>query len=268
VVSGRRESPAGPRRDPEAESHLRETSAASPREPEGRTRLRELLAGATLDAGASLLGARLVRDDGHARRSARIVEVEAYIGEDDRVSHARFGRTARNAVMYGEPGTAYVYLVYGMHDCLNIVTEPVGRPAALLVRAVEPLEGIAQMRASREARAVARRRPGATRPRRHVADGRLGSGPGLVCAIFDIDRSLTGADLLAPDSPVRLEPRPAGEPRPTPVASPRVGVGYAGEPWTVLPWRLSIADHPSVSRPLPRDSGLVPASRLDDAEPA
>jgi DNA-3-methyladenine glycosylase len=224
--------------------------------------LRAILAGPTLDAGAALLGARLVRDDGTDRRSARIVEVEAYIGEEDRASHARFGRTARNAVMYGEPGTAYVYLVYGMHDCLNIVTEPVGRPAALLIRAVEPIAGIDDMRTSREARAVARRRSAARAAAasrvvsngtgRRVPDLRLGSGPGLVCAIFDIDRSLTGTDLLSPDSAVRLEPRPAAERPPSLLATPRVGVGYAGEPWTLVPWRLSIAGHPSVSRPIPR----------------
>lgn len=219
--------------------------------------LRALLAGPTLDAGRGLLGARIVRDDATGRRVVRIVEVEAYIGEGDRASHARFGRTARNAVMYGPPGTAYVYLVYGMHDCLNIVTEPAGHPAALLVRAVEPIEGIERMRADRARRAQERRRVAAPAPEvappsaTHVADLRLGAGPGLVCAILDLDRSLTGADLLAPDAAVRLEPRPLGQPEPDIVASVRVGIGYAGEPWTTVPWRLSIAGHPSVSRPTP-----------------
>ncbi len=221
--------------------------------------LREVLAGPTLEAGRGLLGTQLVRDDATGRRVARIVEVEAYIGEDDRASHARFGRTARNGVMYGSPGTAYVYLVYGMHDCLNIVTEPVGWPAALLVRAVEPLEGLDLMRASRARRAIERRRAlpsslaggaahGGARP---TADLRLGSGPGLVCAILDLDRRLTGHDLLDPGAAVRIEPRPSNEPAPAVVASPRVGIGYAGEPWTSRPWRLSIAGNPSVSRPWP-----------------
>ncbi len=221
--------------------------------------LRELLAGPTLDAGRGLLGARLVRDDETGRRVARIVEVEAYIGEGDRASHARFGRTARNAVMYGAPGTAYVYLVYGMHDCLNIVTEPVGTPAALLVRAVEPLEGLDLMRESRDRRAGERRRvaaPIVTKAGPSAA--RLGSGPGLVCAIFGIDRSLTGADLLDERAAVRLEPRPDGEPAPDVVASERVGIGYAGEPWTSRPWRLSIAGNGSVSRPLPWAAGSPP----------
>jgi len=156
--------------------------------------------------------------------------------------------------MYGPPGTAYVYLVYGMHDCLNIVTEPEGRPAALLVRAVEPIAGIERMRASRRERATSRRKsvpPAAFEAATVIPESRLGSGPGLVCAIFEIDRSLTGRDLLDPAGVVRLEPRPANEPEPDVVAGPRVGVAYAGEPWVTVPWRLAIRGNPSVSRPKP-----------------
>ena len=199
---------------------------------------------------------------------ARIVELEAYIGEDDRASHARFGRTARNAVMYGPAGIAYVYLVYGMHDCLNIVSDAVGRPAALLVRAVEPLEGLDAMRAARAKRTVLRRRTARTAPDadrealiaaaadrlRAVPDARLASGPALVAAAFDLDRSLTGTDLFDPASPVRVEPRRAADPTPRIIASPRVGIGYAGPVAMGRPWRLSIADHPSVSRPRPSAS--------------
>jgi len=199
---------------------------------------------------------------------ARIVEVEAYIGEDDRASHARFGRTARNAVMYGPAGIAYVYLVYGMHDCLNIVSDAVRRPAALLVRAVEPLEGLDAMRAARAERTVLRRRTARTAPDadrealiaaaadrlRAVPDARLASGPALVAAAFDLDRSLTGTDLFDPASPVRVEPRRAADPTPRIIASPRVGIGYAGPVAMGRPWRLSIADHPSVSRPRPSAS--------------
>ena len=199
---------------------------------------------------------------------ARIVELEAYIGEDDRASHARFGRTARNAVMYGPAGIAYVYLVYGMHDCLNIVSDAVRRPAALLVRAVEPLEGLDAMRAARAERTVLRRRTARTAPDadrealiaaaadrlRAVPDARLASGPALVAAAFDLDRSLTGTDLFDPASPVRVEPRRAADPTPRIIASPRVGIGYAGPVAMGRPWRLSIADHPSVSRPRPSAS--------------
>ena len=146
------------------------------------------------------------------RRVGRIVEVEAYIGRDDRASHARFGQTARNAVMFGPAGRAYVYLVYGMYDCLNVVTEPDGAPAAVLVRAVEPLEGIerdarrphrpldrptAQPDAPSGAAAAERDRAPAAR--------RLASGPGLVAAAFGLDTGWTGLDLCDPASPLRLE---------------------------------------------------------------
>jgi DNA-3-methyladenine glycosylase len=167
--------------------------------------------------------------------------------------------------MYGPPGIAYVYLVYGMHDCLNIVSEPVGHPAALLVRAVEPVTGIDAMRRARAERSVSRRRAAAvddhaTRTSRasaaadrlrSVPDQRLAAGPALVAGAFELDRSLTGTDLFDPASPVRVEPRPATEREPRIVASPRVGIAYAGPDWTEWPWRLSIAGHPSVSRPRP-----------------
>jgi DNA-3-methyladenine glycosylase len=206
----------------------------------------------TLGAARALLGWRLVRDDASGRRVGQIVELEAYIGEGDRASHARFGRTARNAVMYGPPGRAYVYLVYGMHDCLNIVTEAAGRAAALLVRAVEPIEGADLMRAARQHRAAARRRaPVAREVASAEPDVRLASGPGLVCAAFDLDRGLTGADLFDPRASIRVEAPPAGEPAPRVVTGPRIGVAYAGEPWTTVPWRFAIEGHPAVSRPAP-----------------
>jgi DNA-3-methyladenine glycosylase len=189
-------------------------------------------------------------------RRGRIVEVEAYIGEDDRASHARFGRTARNAVMYGPPGIAYVYLVYGMYDCLNIVTEPVGSPAAILIRAVEPIDGEHVMRLARLERSVARLRSrtatanGAEATRlASLPKSRLAAGPGLVAAAFGIDRSLTGHDLLAPDGRIRLELPPPGEPGPHIVATPRLGIDFAGRPWTEVPWRFTIDRHPSVSGP-------------------
>jgi DNA-3-methyladenine glycosylase len=192
----------------------------------------------------------------------RIVELEAYIGEEDLASHARFGPTARNAVMHGPPGIAYVYLVYGMYDCLNIVTEPAGRPAALLVRAVEPLEGIEAMRSARLA-GWRRRRKGqssdaeAAEAARLAAlpAERLASGPGLVAAAFGIDRTMTGLDLLDPSSPLRIEAAPPHEPRPAIETTPRIGIGFAGAPWTDVPWRFVIAGHPSVSGPGSRRTG-------------
>jgi len=156
--------------------------------------------------------------------------------------------------MYGPPGRAYVYLVYGMHDCLNIVTEPDGSPAALLVRAVEPLDGAALMRTARMRRAVERRRAtsrdtGAPDGTGAIADHLLAAGPGNVCAAFALDRSLTGHDLFDPAATIRVEPPPATEPAPIVVAGPRVGVAYAGGPWTDVPWRFAIRGNPAVSRP-------------------
>ena len=214
-----------------------------------------MLAGPTLDAARALLGARLVRDslpgdadaglsdDGH--RIGRIVEVEAYVGLEDRASHARMGPTPRNAVMFGSPGIAYVYLVYGMYHCLNVVTEPAPRPAALLIRAVEPLAGHPAMR---EARAAARRPRTRTSTVRDIRDARLAAGPGLVAAAFSIDRSDTGLDLCDPASPLRLEARPAGESPPVVETTRRVGIAYAGDPWATVPWRFIVPGSPSLSR--------------------
>ena len=184
------------------------------------------------------------------------MEVEAYIGQDDRASHARFGETARNRVMFGPPGRAYVYLVYGMYDCLNVVTEPEGWPAALLIRAVEPVEGIDAMRLDRIARARTRHRARcldrhateAERVRRLPA-ARLASGPGLVGAAFGLDTRWTGIDLCDPLSPLRLERASDGDAATTVLATPRIGIDGAGEPWTSVPWRLSLAGNPSVSGP-------------------
>jgi DNA-3-methyladenine glycosylase len=207
-------------------------------------------------AARRLLGSLLVRDDDYGRRVGRIVELEAYSGPDDRASHARAGRTARNAVMFGPPGIAYVYLVYGMYDCLNVVTGPEGTASALLIRAVEPLEGIDAMRADR-ARMATTRRPSVARDAAgerdrlaRLPDARLASGPGLVGAAFGIDRSLTGTDLCDAASPLRLEAPTRSIPDAAIRATPRIGVAYAGEPWTSKPWRLVVAGHPSVSGPL------------------
>jgi DNA-3-methyladenine glycosylase len=222
---------------------------------------RERLAGSTLAAARFLLGLLLVRDPdpgesgvtgiSHERRIGRIVEVEAYLGTDDQASHARMGRTARNEPMFGDPGRAYVYLVYGMHHCLNVVTEAPGRPAAVLIRAVEPVEGSERMREARLAN-LATRGPtpeAMDRARARLAlgpDTRLAAGPGLVGACFSVDRSHSGLDLCDPASPLRLE-LPAVLTEMEIEATPRVGVAYAGEPWASRPWRLLDAASPSLS---------------------
>jgi DNA-3-methyladenine glycosylase len=184
------------------------------------------------------------------------VEVEAYIGRDDQASHARFGETARNRVMFGPPGRAYVYLVYGMYDCLNVVTEPENAPAALLIRAVHPLEGIERMRLDRISRAESRRKmrgpdriAAETERIGRLAADRLASGPGLVAAAFGLDTGWTGTDLCDVASPLRLEAAPADEPAAAIATGPRIGIAGSGLPWTAVPWRLSLVGDRSVSRP-------------------
>ena len=159
-------------------------------------------------------------------------------------------------MMFGRPGRAYVYLVYGMYDCLNIVTEAEGRPAAILVRAVEPLEGADAIRDARLAWWRARRKGGDVNARtreearlRAAPEAALARGPGLVAAGFAIDRSMTGLDLLDPASPLRVEAAPVGEPRPEVVATPRVGIAYSGSPWTEVPWRFVDPASAAVSGP-------------------
>jgi DNA-3-methyladenine glycosylase len=215
----------------------------------------ERLAGDTLLAARRLIGARLVRGSGPNSRIGRIVEVEAYIGREDLASHARTGPTRRNATMFGPPGRAYVYLVYGMYHCLNVVTEIEGRPAAVLIRAVEPLVGADLMRAARLERLG--RRSGAPAqaanaeergdpPGSRLPDSRLASGPGLVCVAFSIDRSDDGLDLCDPASDLRLGTAPEGEALPI-EPGPRVGIDYAPEPWLSHPWRFFVPGNASVS---------------------
>jgi len=200
---------------------------------------------------------RLVRDDALGPRIGRIVEVEAYAGPEDRASHARPGRNRRNAAMFGPPGHAYVYRVYGMHRCLNVVTGPDGAAAAVLIRGVEPLAGIEAMRAARLERALASRPraradPAAARLRlARLPAALLAAGPALVAAAFSVDVAEDGSDLLDPAAALRLEPAGPVEPAATIVAGPRVGVAFAGEPWTSIAWRFAVAGNPAVSRPRP-----------------
>jgi DNA-3-methyladenine glycosylase len=175
-----------------------------------------------------LLGSRLIRAAADGTVAGRIVEVEAYRGPEDLAAHSARGRTPRNAVMFGAPGHLYVYLIYGLHNCLNVVAGPGDKPEAVLIRALALDEGLE----------LARARRGAS-----VPDRRLASGPGNVGRALAVDRGLNGADLRA--GPVRLEPRTAS---PLPVSrGPRIGVGYAG-PWADRPLRFWITDDPHVSR--------------------
>lgn len=165
------------------------------------------------------------------RRAGTIVEVEAYEGALDPASHAFGGPTARNRIMFGRAGRLYVYRSYGIHWCANIVCGPDGEASALLVRAVEPLAGIAEMWADR---------PKA----RRLTD--LGSGPGKLCAALGIDGSHNGTDLLDPHAPVRLVDAGPAQ-RHEVVTGTRVGITKAVD----RPWRFAVRDHPHVSRPRP-----------------
>lgn len=191
---------------------------------------RDFFARDTLTVARELLGQRLVRLLDGERLSGCIVEVEAYVGEEDQACHARSGRTERNASMYGPPGCAYVYFVYGMHYCLNVVTEREGFPAAVLVRALEPLTGVEIMRAHRGGR----------------GDVELTSGPARLCQALAIDRRFDGADLCAPDVDLFVE-RDARVPEGAVAAGPRVGV-RGDEAALAAPWRFCIRDSRYVSR--------------------
>lgn len=181
---------------------------------------------ATLLARA-LLGCRLVHASPAGVVGGRIVETEAYRGPEDLAAHSSRGRTVRNAVMFGPPGFLYVYLIYGLHHCLNVVAGPGDKPEAVLIRALAIDEGVD----------VARVRRG-----EGVPDRRLACGPGNVGRALGIDRTHNGSDLLA--GPIRVEP---GRPPRRVVRGPRVGVDYAAA-WTARPLRFWIADDPHVSR--------------------
>lgn len=176
----------------------------------------------------ALLGTLLVRRRGATLLVGRIVETEAYVGEADRACHAFAGPTTRNAVMYGEPGHAYVYFVYGMHDMLNVVCRPAGEPEAVLVRAVEPLFGLEAMRRRRRAR----------------RDLDLANGPGKLCRAFAITRAQNGADLAGPELWIAPGWRRRGE---TLGRGPRIGVDYAGAD-AQRPLRFYLEGNPCVSR--------------------
>lgn len=143
--------------------------------------------------------------------------------------------------MFGPPGLAYVYLVYGMYHCLNVVTEPEGRAAAILVRAAEPVLGVEAMRAAR--RSASRRRPAAGDV------SRLASGPGVLCRAMSITRADSGLDLLDPDGPLRLELPAEPLPAARVAATARVGIDYAPEPWRGIAWRFLDRESPAVSGP-------------------
>jgi DNA-3-methyladenine glycosylase len=186
----------------------------------------------TLDVARDLIGKLLVYKSPQGTTAGAIVEVEAYIGEDDPACHAAPGPTERNAPLYGPPGRAYVYLNYGLHDMMNCVTEPEGSPAAVLIRALEPLEGLELMR---RRRAQAKWRKG----KPPVADHELCRGPGNLCRAMGI--TLADNKRLLTRGPLTIHDRgiAAGEI----VWSPRIGIRVGTE----HQWRATLKGHRSVS---------------------
>ena len=180
-----------------------------------------------LDLAPELLGMLLSHDGPDGRVAGEIVEVEAYLGPEDLAAHSARGQTPRNAVMFGPPGHLYVYLVYGIHHCINVVCGPGDKPEAVLIRAAAVSDGLDAARARRGL----------------VPEHRLAAGPGNLALAFGIDRRLDGADLV--EGPVRIGPRVE---RPRVAARPRIGVGYAGE-WAERPLRFVIPGDPHLSRP-------------------
>ena len=176
----------------------------------------------TLTVARELIGARLVRILDGVRLVGLITEAEAYISEKDLACHCKAGRTPRTQVMYGEPGHAYVYFTYGNHWMLNAVTEKEGFPAAVLIRAIQPIEGAEIML-----------------ERRH---GRDTFGPGKLCQAMGIAKSENGVDLTETASGLWIE---TGVKVPNKIVtkSPRVGLNNTPEPWLSKPWRFLVKGH-------------------------
>ena len=177
---------------------------------------RDFYAPGTLSIARDLIGMHLVHNDGGTLRVGRIVETEAYMGPQDLAAHSARGRTARTEVMFGEPGHAYVYFIYGVWYCLNIVTAPEGVPHAVLLRALEPVSGLEDKT----------------------------WGPGLLCRAMNINKRLNGIDLLGDE--LWLERPPSPVKRPRIARATRIGVDYAGD-WAKRPWRFYDRDSPYVS---------------------
>jgi DNA-3-methyladenine glycosylase len=173
----------------------------------------------TLTVARELIGARLVRVLDGQRLAGLITETEAYIGEKDLGCHAKAGRTARTAVMYGPPGHAYVYFTYGNHWMLNVVTQREGYPAAVLLRAIQPIEGVEIMSKRR--------------------NGRDTFGPGKLTKAMGITKSENGVDLTNPEAGLWIESAQV-VPNRLVTKGPRVGLNNVPEPWKSKPWRFLV----------------------------
>lgn len=181
----------------------------------GKVLLRSYFSRPTIEVARSLIGKYLVRDNGSGVIAGKIIEVEAYVGPEDKACHASKGRTARTEVLFGPPGYAYVYLCYGMHEMLNVVTEQDGFPAAILIRAIE-------------------------------VEGRLIDGPGRLCRKMGIDRTLNRIDLTRGGC-LWFEDRGETVPKKAIGKFLRIGVEYAGV-WAKKPWRFRLHSEPGSGR--------------------
>lgn len=179
----------------------------------------------TVEVARSLLGKKLVRQINGSELSGMIAETEAYCGQADSACHAHRGKTKRNAVMFGEPGHAYVYFTYGMHYMLNLVTEEAGNPCAVLIRAVVPISGMVEMEARRK---------------RKGAD--LANGPAKLCQAFSIDKALDGWDLTCGNE-LWIEDYRA-IPVKSIIATRRIGIDYARPKDRNALWRFLIKNRP------------------------
>jgi DNA-3-methyladenine glycosylase len=213
---------------------------------------RDFYARPTLEVARDLVGTVLVHDTPAGRAAGVIVETEGYIGEADPACHAAPGPTTRNAPLYGPPGFAYVYLNYGLHYLVNAITEPDGWPAAVLIRALEPLEGEALMR-RRRARGTGRRADAFT-------SAELCRGPGNLTRAMGISLRQNRRDLTG--SALRIEDR--GLPAREVAWSPRIGitVGVQHE------WRCCAVGSEAVSGLRPRRAGMEPPTAADRRSPS
>ena len=184
----------------------------------------------TVHIAEKLIGCFLIHDTPNGIVGGRIVETEAYLGPDDLGAHSSGGRrTERNRAMYGPRGHAYVYLIYGMYWCFNVVCGPRDLPQAVLIRALEPVYGVGLMRQNFAAA--------------NGSESALCRGPGKLCIALGITKDQYGTDLrgnrlfLVPGKPAKSE---------TIKTSPRINIDYAGD-WAAKPWRFYLAGHPSVS---------------------
>ncbi|KPU45436.1 putative 3-methyladenine DNA glycosylase [Oxobacter pfennigii] len=191
----------------------------------------------TLTVARMLLGKYLVRNTGNNLIIGRIVETEGYMGPDDKAAHSyNLRRTERNEIMYGLPGFAYVYFIYGMYYCMNVVTQDIGTPQAVLIRALEPVGGLQQMSHNRYGKDYD--------TLSKMQKKNLANGPGKLCIALNINRSDNGEDLLSDKLYIAYDDI---EPQFTIESSPRINIGYAEEAID-YPWRFYMKDNTYVSK--------------------